>query len=453
MPLSLISLASNIDESIYDVVIIDARLEKDPHTKLLQNGKDAFLVGMTVLTGAPIKDALEASRKLKVQFPLLKIIWGGWHPSLFPAETLKEEAIDITVQGQGEEVFSCLVDRISNEESYSDLRGISFKEGGKIIRNPPNEIKDMNEFRFQKYEHVQVKSYFKLKGQKQFDFISSIGCFFRCTFCADPQVYNRKWSALSPQRLGEEISYHWNKYNFDELSFQDETFFTYKGRAVSIADEFIKRNLKFKWTATMRADQGARLSEEVFRHLVRSGLRWVLIGVESGSDEMLKWLKKDISIDQVMYCAEICRKYGIAAHFPVIIGFPGESDQSVIDSLSIANRLREMSPRFETPVFYYKPYPGSSITAEVEKQGYRTPESLQEWSEFDYIGSSGPWVSKEKFEYIEKFKFYNRLSGGKERMYKKPLQKISRWRIKNDNFSFPIEKTIIETIRPLEKVS
>ncbi|MCC7158606.1 MAG: radical SAM protein [Ignavibacteria bacterium] len=453
MPLSLVALASNLDEKEYEVLIIDARLEKDPINRLISSSKDAICVGMTVLTGAPIKNALAASRTLKKLYPRLKIIWGGWHTSLFPTDTLMEESIDVTVQGQGENVFASLVEKISNGGSFSGLRGICYKEEGKIIRNPPCDLKDMNELGFQKYEHIPVEGYFKLKGQRQFDFISSIGCFFRCSFCADPQVYNRKWSALSPERMGEEISFQWNKYKFAELAFQDETFFTYKDRAISIADEFLKRNLKFKWTATMRADQGSRLSEDIFKHLVRSGLRWVLIGVESGSNEMLNWLKKDITVEQVMYCAEICKKFGIAAHFPVIIGFPGESDRSVKQSLAIANKLREMSPKFETPVFYYKPYPGSNITTEVEKQGYKMPASLEEWADFDYIGSSGPWVTKEKYKYVEKFKFYNRFSGGKERVLKKPLKTISRWRIRNDNFAFSIEKSIIETIKPQEKVS
>ncbi len=453
MPLSLIALASSIDEKKYEVVIIDARLEKDPLARLVTTAKDALCVGMTVLTGDPIRDALMTSRELKKKFPKLKIVWGGWHASLFPVETLNELSIDVTVQGQGEKVFAELVDSFAADTELNGITGITYKTGGRIIRNAPRELTDMNEFGFQKYEKIPVESYYRLKGQRQFDFISSIGCFFRCTFCADPQVYNRKWSALSPERMGEEIAYHWSKYKFEELSFQDETFFTYKERAVSIADEFMKRNLKFNWTATMRADQGSRLSEDVFKHLVSSGLRWVLIGVESGSDEMLKWLKKDITIEQVMYCAEICRKYGIAAHFPVIIGFPGESEESVKKSLAIANKLREMSPKFETPVFYYKPYPGSTITAEVEKKGYKMPSSLEEWADFDYIGSSGPWVSDEKYDYIEKFKFYNRFSGGKERIVKKPLQRISRWRIKNNNFAFPIEKAVIETLMPQEKVS
>jgi radical SAM superfamily enzyme YgiQ (UPF0313 family) len=295
--------------------------------------------------------------------------------------------------------------------------------------------------------------YFKLKGQRQFDFISSIGCFFRCTFCADPFVYKRKWSALSPQRIGEEIQQHWNRYKFTELAFQDETFFTYKERVEAISEEFLRRNLKFKWTATMRADQGFRIDEAILKMAVRSGLRWVLIGVESGSNEMLKWLKKDITIEQVLYCAELCKRLGIAVHFPIIIGFPGESDKSVEESLKIARKLRAMSPGFEIPIFYYKPYPGSGIVNDMQAKGYQLPSGLEEWAKFEFNSSAGPWVSREKFEYIEKFKFYNRFAGGRELLVKKPLKAISRWRLNNNNFNFPIEKYIVEKIKPEPKLS
>jgi anaerobic magnesium-protoporphyrin IX monomethyl ester cyclase len=453
MPLSLIALASNLDSERYDIIIVDARLEKYPLAKLIAESKNALCVGMTVLTGAPIKDALFSSRKLKEVYPSLKIVWGGWHTSLFPLETLKEPSIDFTVQGQGEQTFKELVDNLCENNDTGSIKGICYRKDGTAMRNIPRDMMDMNEFPYQNYENIHVNKYFGLKGQRQFDFISSIGCFFRCTFCADPHVYSRKWSALTPKRMGEELALAWHKYGFTELAFQDETFFTYEDRVLEIAEEFLSRGLKFTWTATMRADQGSRLKESSMKLLVRSGLRWVLIGVESGSDDMLKWLKKDITIDQVLYCADMCMKYGLAAHFPVIIGFPGETDESVRNSLYIANLIRQMSPKFETPVFYYKPYPGSSITEDAVKRGFRLPATLEEWSEFDYIGSTGPWVSQERYNMVEKFKFYNRFAGGRESMLKKPLRSIARWRIKNNNFSFPIEKAIIEKIRPAENIS
>ncbi len=150
-------------------------------------------------------------------------------------------------------------------------------------------MRDMNGLPAHNYEFLPVERYFKLKGERQLDYISSTGCFFRCAFCADPFVFKRRWTGLEPARMGEEIEALWHRYHFVDLAFQDETFFTYRERVIAVAEEFLRRlgagngvptNQSFTWTATMRADQGERLGDDTMALCVRSGLRRVMIGVE-----------------------------------------------------------------------------------------------------------------------------------------------------------------------------
>ena len=258
---------------------------------------------------------------------------------------------------------------------------------------------------------------------------------------------------LEPARVGEEIEALWRRYGFADVNFQDETFFTYADRVGGIAEELLRRGVSITWAATMRADQCFRLSDEIFAACRRSGLRRVLVGVESGSPEMLKRIRKDITLDQIFYAAERCRAAGVAVIFPFIVGFPGESDESVQASLDVAKRLRAMSPDFETPFFYFKPYPGSAITIDAVRDGYRLPESLDEWADFDFIGSSGPWVAPEKQERIERFKFYQGLGWGRGPAWLVPVQRLARWRLQRDAYAFPIEKLVSERLRPAVKLS
>ncbi len=162
----------------------------------------------------------------------------------------------------------------------------------------------MNQLPAHNYDLVPVEEYFKLKGKRQFDYISSIGCRFRCAFCADPFVYNRAWYGLSAERMASELSALWQRYRFDEVAFQDETFFTRRERVEEICRAFLERGLSFAWTGTMRADQGHRLPDETLDLCRRAGLRRVMVGVEAGTDEMLKRIKKDITIAQVFTTAE-----------------------------------------------------------------------------------------------------------------------------------------------------
>ena len=350
MPLALVALGSCIDQSRFEVLIVDGRLEADPVAAVLREIEGALLLGITVLTGDPIHDALQISRAAKARRPDLPVVWGGWHPSLFPLETLQEPSVDVTVRGQGEATFAELVERVAGGEDLDQLNGIAYRHDGQAKLNPPRPIIAMDDLPAANYELLPVERYFSLKAQRQIDYISSVGCYFRCTFCADPFVYGRRWTAVAPPRMGEEIEALWQRYHFTELAFQDETFFTYADRAAEIAQQFLQRGLQFDWTATLRADQAVRLDEEKFALCVRSGLRRVMVGVESGSQEMLDWMKKDITIEQVMETADMCVRHGVAGIFPFIVGFPGESDESVDETVSVMKRLRAMSPRFETPL-------------------------------------------------------------------------------------------------------
>jgi radical SAM superfamily enzyme YgiQ (UPF0313 family) len=463
MPLALLAIGSALDAGRYDVRLIDGRLEQDPVAAVLAEIDDALCLGMTVLTGAPIRDALRVARAAKARRPDLPVIWGGWHASLFAAETLVDPSIDATVQGQGEETFAALVEAMAGG-AWTSVAGTTVRTDDNVLRNPARPMRDANGFPAHNYALIPVESYFRLKGQRQLDYISSTGCHFRCAFCADPFVFKRRWTGLEPERIGEEIQTLWQRYRFADLSFQDETFFTYRDRVVAIAQQFLARfattggsgqaaNRSFTWTATLRADQAVRLSDEVMALAVRSGLRRVMIGVESGSPEMLAWMQKDITVEQVLAAAQMCVRHGVGAIFPFIVGFPGESDESVQASLALVKRLRSMSPQFETPVFYFKPYPGSLITEEVVRQGYRLPQTLDEWADFDFVGSSGPWVSQEKHDQIERFKFYNRFAWGPQTWLRRPLQMVARWRCQRDFYRAPVEKLLVERLKPLPRLS
>ncbi len=455
MPLALIAIGSQIDPSKYEVQIIDARIQRDAHARVLEACENAICFGATVLTGSPISDALMVSQKVKSKYPKLPIVWGGWHPSLFATQILEEtKAVDICVKSQGEETFCELIEHFEGHLDLAQIQGIAYRDSfGFVQSTGKRHLKDMNELRASDYSLIDVEEYFQKKNQRQFDYISSAGCRFRCTFCADPFVYERGWTGIDPERMGQEFSYWKKKYQFDDINFQDETFFTKRKRVEQIAQELIDRQVNSSWAATLRGDQGNRMSEENFDHVKSSGLRRVLVGVESGSQEMMDWLKKDIKIEHIWNTARKCAERDIAVIFPFIVGFPGETDKSVKHSLDLAQKLNALHLENTTPIFYFKPYPGSKITTDVVAQGHQLPELLQEWANFDFVGSVGPWVSAEKFQMIERFKFYNKMAWRKHKLSTRPLQVISRWRLRRSFLDLPIEKYLVEKLSPQQSLS
>jgi radical SAM superfamily enzyme YgiQ (UPF0313 family) len=168
---------------------------------------------------------------------------------------------------------------------------------------------------------------------------------------------------------------------------------------------------------------------------------------------MMDWIKKDIKLEQVFRSAEKCLRHDVAAIFPFIVGFPNETEASVQASLAVAKRLRAMSPKFQTPMFYFKPYPGSAITMEAVRSGYTLPCTLDEWADFDFVGSAGPWVSPERYRQVERFKFYAQLAWDAPKRLDRPIRKLAQWRCRNDFYALPVEKTISHWLRPPQKLS
>ncbi len=457
LPLALLAVGSHLDPERYEVVIVDGRLEADPAAAVLARLDGALCLGVTVLTGAPIADAVAISRAAKAHRPDLPVVWGGWHPSMFGRECLEEPSVDVTVQAQGEVTFHEICDRLAAGERVADLAGLPGcavrTADGAALQSPPRPLMDLNRLRPHDYRLLPVERYYELKGKRQLDYISSQGCAFRCTFCADPFVYNRKWVGLAPERMGEEIEELWRRYGFDDLSFQDETYFTYAPRVEAVAEELLRRRLPITWAATLRADQGDRLPEEVMAKCRRSGLRRVIIGVESGSQATIDRIKKDIKLEQVFASARKCLRHGVAVIFPFIVGFPGESDESIQASLDVAKRLRSLSPSFETPIFYFKPYPGSALTEDAVRDGYVLPRTLDEWARFDFIGSAGPWVSPERHRLVERFKFYQRLAWSPGSLWARPARALARWRLRRDSYGLPVEKLVSDWLWPQVEMS
>jgi radical SAM superfamily enzyme YgiQ (UPF0313 family) len=454
MPLALLAIGSYLDSNKYNVVIIDGRLEKDPLQRIFSELPNAICFGVTVLTGEPIKDALSVSRAVKNKFPGIPVVWGGWHASLFTAETLAEPCIDIVVKGQGEVSFEELLQRLLNKQALSGLQGIGYKKNGAVIINPERHLTDINTFPPFNYDLIDVKGYLKLSGKNQIDYISSQGCRFRCAFCADPAMYKRGWHGYSARRIGEEIGRLWKKYSFDHVHFQDETFFTNKKRVQEVAQEFIDRNLPITWFGTMRADQGVRLDDETWKLCKRSGLKKIMIGMEAGTQQMLDWMQKDIKLEDIFDTAKKCVVHNIAIIFSVIVGFPGESPESVLETLEVVKRLRKMSRNFSMSIYYYKPYPGNKIADELAAKGYLFPQGLEQWSDFDYVNSGkSDWLTADQVKHIERFKFYEQMAWSRPTLPKFILQQIAKWRCEKNIYAFPVEKNIIRFLKPAPRVS
>lgn len=454
LPLGCVAVGSALDPERYEVVVVDGRLEAQPMRRLAELAEGAVCVGMGVLTGAPIADAMAASAAVRRACPTVPVVWGGWHPSLFPRACIEEGVADVVVVGQGERTFAELVDRLAAGEGPEGVAGTWWRgTGGEAVEGPTRALVDLAELPAHRYELIPVERYFQEKGRRQLDVISSTGCRFRCAFCADPEVYGRGWTGVPAADTAARLAGWYRRYAPDEFSFQDETFFTQRARVDEIAGGLLAAGVRARWQATLRADQGARLPDEVLARCRASGLFRVTVGVEAGTDAQLAAIDKDIRVEHVHETAEKLLRHGVGAVWNFILGFPGEDTEAFEGSLALARRLRRMTPDFEVTLFFFRPYPGTPLARQVAAQ-WRFPTSLREWSTFDYVGGVPPWVPRDRVARVDGFRFYQRYAWGRHRFPGAGLvRRVARWRAEGDHYGLPVERWLADRVRARVELS
>ena len=444
LPLALVHVGSMLPD--FDVKIIDGRIELTPEATLAEASDQAVCLGVTVLTGKPILDALRASRGAKRRNPNLKVIWGGWHPSLLPEQCLASPCVDVCVSGQGEETFREIALKLLAGESLDGVAGIAFKREGLVVKNPPRPFQNVNAFPRADFDLIDMEKYFAHRGARRLDYCSSQGCPFECSFCADPMVYKQRWSGLLAARVVSEIAEHKARYRLDQVFFNDDNFFTDLKRAEAIARGLIGGRINLQWFGTGRADLLRRMTTEQLGLMRESGCYKVNVGAESGSPEVLESIKKGTLVEEVLETAEKLNRAGIGARFSFIAGFPNEPAVSLADTYRTVKALRKINGGFETPIYFYAPYPGTELSERMPALGFEAPKRLEDWENVDLDHSIGPWISEPVRKFVPRYNFYLRhafepVEGG---LGKHVAQWFARLRVRFDFYRFDFERRLVD---------
>ncbi len=449
LPLALIHIGSMLPE--FDVRIIDGRIELTPESTLAELSDDAVCVGVTVLTGKPILDALRASRAVKRRNPKVPIIWGGWHPSLLAEQCLASPAVDVCVSGQGEETFREIVLNLVAGKGIEDVAGTAFKREGVVVKNPARPFQNVNGFPRADFDLVKMEKYFSHRGVRRLDYCSSQGCPFECSFCADPMVFKQRWSGLTAERVVAEIAELKERHRLTQVFFNDDNFFTDLKRAEAIARGLIDLKVNVQWFGTGRADLLRRMTPAQFALMRESGCYKVNVGAESGSPEVLESIKKGTLVEEVIESAEKLHRAGIGARFSFIAGFPNEPATSLAETYRTVKALRKINGAFETPIYFYAPYPGTELSERMPALGFEAPKKLEDWEHVDLDHAIGPWISEPVRKFVPRYNFYLRhafepIEGG---VGKRVAKWFARQRVRFDFYRFDFERRLVDLSKRL----
>jgi radical SAM superfamily enzyme YgiQ (UPF0313 family) len=311
------------------------------------------LVGVTSFSYG-CQDAYEIIRQIKLHGNHMIVI-GGPHVSAFRGEVLNGTKADFAVKEEGEYTLLELCRAIESTQNYQEVKGLIWRKGDKVIENSARPlIQDLDALPFPAYEKFELQKYL-CYDRKLLPIITSRGCPCSCVFCSVKLSMGRKFRARSPENVVSEIEYWYHKgwRNFD---INDDNFTCDMNRAMKICDLIIERKLdiNYKIYNGIRVD---RVSKELLYKMKESGCILIEYGVESANEEVLKRIKKGISLGQVRKAVEMANEVGINSAVNFIIGHPGETLEKAMDSIRFAESLPTKFVNF----FNLVPYPGTEL--------------------------------------------------------------------------------------------
>lgn len=460
-PACLLALASPLTEAGFEVSLIDAAIDPDYQRTVARETQDALCLGISLLTGPMIRTAVKTARQIRELRPGLPIVWGGWHPSLLPKETLRHDLVDVVVRGQGERTMVEVAERFAEGKDLEGVRGASFKRGGEIVENPERPVENINNLPSPAYHLVNFDAYERVRGVREIGYPSSVGCPYACNYCTDQVFYKRRFNAYRAERVVGEVAELVGRYRLAEVAFLDSNFPVDVKRAVGIARGFVETGVKFRWTVQASTDLVCRMSDDEVRLLVEGGLHHMGFGTESASEEVLALMnKKHQRIADMFETARKTEQAGMRVTFNVILGYPGETERDRVETFRIMSEIarRHSNVSFSPNVF--TPYPGIPIWPQLREMGVREPKSLEEWDVVALGNNLLPWLQGEELSrlrrMIEYFLLNNQIRraaahrvGWMGQGLRRALGVPLRWRLRSNRFGFPWELWLARTTERL----
>jgi anaerobic magnesium-protoporphyrin IX monomethyl ester cyclase len=449
-PLCLLSLASPLLKAGFEVAIIDGAITPNFEEVIAREVEDALCFGVSLLTGPMIRTAIKVCRRLKANHPLMPIIFGGWHPSLMPGQTLEAGFIDAIVRGQGELTLLEVAERLAEGRGLEGIRGTSHKLQGQIAHEPERPVENVNHLPSPAYHLADFDAYARVRGRREMGYATSVGCPYACNYCTDQVFYRRRFNAYRAERVVSEVLHLVERYHLDQVAFLDSNFPVDVKRALAIARGFLEHKVKFRWTVQASTDLLCRMGDEDVVLLGESGLSHMGFGTESASQEVLALMnKKHQRISDMYETARKTERAGVRVTFNIILGYPGETERDRLETFRIMSDIARGYSNVSFSPNIFTPYPGIPIWPQLKQMGVREPQSLEEWNDLPLGTNVLPWLQggelKQLRRMLEFFLLNNQIrkATAKHRWlsgsFRRALGTPVRWRMRSSRFGFPLE--------------
>ena len=370
-PLGILYIAAVLKQSGIDVELIDADIEgltiKEMVDRILAAKPD--MAGFSVMT-PQLASTFMTTTFLKEIQPSLPIVLGGAHISSTLDDVFSlSNSFDFAVYGEGEQTMLDVVksmEKASPPDCLDGIAGVIFRNrDGNVKINPPRHwIADLDSLPSLNYDMLDITKYRipTMTGRYVITRMISRGCPFKCTFCDAPTTTGRKIRFHSPEKAVDEIHHTYKKYGARSFSFRDSTFSANADWVFKFCEAVIRSGMKISWRCGTRVNC---VSDELLKIMKRAGCYTINFGVESGHPDILKRLKKGITIEEIYRAHELTRKNDIRTYSTFMIGSPGETEETVKATIKVAKEIRPNLAMF----FVAVAYPGTEMYEQALADG------------------------------------------------------------------------------------
>ena len=465
LPLSVLAIAGVI-EGKEEYAIVDGNLDPHPTETLVALIKERpiELLAVTVMPGPQTVGAVASCREIRSRFPQVPIVWGGYFASNYTAAALNTDYVDYAVRGQGEQTFIELLEAVRGKQDFKTIRGLSYKDADGVPQhNPERQMQNPGNFPWYPYEAVPVERYLlpTFLGKRTAVHQASIGCPYRCNFCGVVTFSGSREKMESPARTEAMLRHLAENYGVDAVQFYDNNFFLREDHTRELADRLAP--LKLRWWCEGRTDIMMKYSDATFEAIRRAGCAMIFFGAESGSNENLKEMNKDLRAEDTLALASRIRKFGIVPEFSIIFGNPKSPEADTRDCIRFIRELKRLNSDSEIIVEHYTPVPQRTrMYGDVEDkvQFPTTPDewATERWQRFaTQKDPQTPWLRPATKKLIDNFELVVSSRWPTVQDLRLPgwgrlvLQVLSSWRYRLGIYGAPLELRWAQQLVQLRK--
>jgi radical SAM superfamily enzyme YgiQ (UPF0313 family) len=327
------------------------------------------------------------------------IVVGGSHATTLPEHILNNTHADICVIGEGEETMLEIMQNVNrwNFDSSLHVRGTQYKRSIAIIKNGPRPlIKHLDSLPFPDvssidfYRYMPSKTFKYILGScRESTIIMSRGCTFNCSFCASSTIWKRTVRCRDPKEVVREMDYMHDKYDIKLFYFVDDTFAINKSKIVDLCQELSSKKY-YRWHCLNRVDC---CSDEIISLMKKSGCVGMVFGFESGSNEILEKVNKKVTVSQMYEAIKIVKKHDLKIRGQLIVGLPGETEQTVEETANFIRNAREVDA---FGIHLFQPFPGCDVWNNPLKYNYEIDYDT-DFSDYHTIGKPDEELTSNKF--------------------------------------------------------